>query len=414
LGNRCICPPFLLILSKLWTPFFPAYLTFTLSQLDYAYDLSGNRTGKTLNNATAETSTIDPGSNRLQQKSAAQTVTYTYDPSGNLVSDGTVTYGYDGQGRRTSATSATLNATYGYNGLGQRVKKTINGNTTLFFYTEQGQQQGEYGPTGQLIQETVWFGNLPIAVLKPNPSQGTLIDIAYIHSDHLATPRNITRTSDNKPLWAWEPDAFGNRLPNENPSNLGSYRYNLRFPGQYHDQETGLHYNYYRDYDPSTGRYTESDPIGQAGGINTYAYVNGNPVNLVDPSGLAYFAYRCLDGAPFMCTWDWLKSLRIALAHEQLFFEDGIIPSNVGYFDTGQLFTENDTSGYVRRDGGYDDCIMRIAVALTPALPKYHLCFDNCQDWAALVRFTYSVIKDDPIVIEQCTTCTRRQKLPSF
>ena len=60
----------------------------------------------------------------------------------------------------------------------------------------------------------------------------------------------------------------------------------LRNPGQYYDSETGLNYNYYRDYDPQTGRYVESDPVGLKGGINTYAYANTNPVGLLDPFGL--------------------------------------------------------------------------------------------------------------------------------
>jgi RHS repeat-associated protein len=80
-------------------------------------------------------------------------------------------------------------------------------------------------------------------------------------------------------VWLWRHDPFGNGAP------LGA-TYELRFLGQFFDQATGLHYNYFRDYDPRLGRYIESDPIGLAGGINTYAYVGGNPVNLTDPLGL--------------------------------------------------------------------------------------------------------------------------------
>jgi RHS repeat-associated protein len=61
---------------------------------------------------------------------------------------------------------------------------------------------------------------------------------------------------------------------------------NLRLPGQYFDRETNLHYNYARDYDPTAGRYIEADPIGLEGGLNVYSYVNGNPLNRIDPKGL--------------------------------------------------------------------------------------------------------------------------------
>jgi len=96
----------------------------------------------------------------------------------------------------------------------------------------------------------------------------------FIHPDHLGTPRAITKASDNTKVWEWNnDDAFGNNAPDENPNNVNGttpFKYNLRFLGQYFDRETNTHYNYFRDYDPATGRYVQSDPIGQLGGLNLY------------------------------------------------------------------------------------------------------------------------------------------------
>jgi RHS repeat-associated protein len=261
-----------------------------LSRTDYAYDLSGNRTEKIQDGATLHSYSTDPASNRLQSQGGAQTVNNSYDAAGNLTHDGTYSHSYNAAGRRIASThSATGHTTgYGYDALGQRISKTVNGHTVQYFYDEQGHLTGEYDSSGQLIQEILWLGDLPVAVLKlitPTPASPTA-DLYFIHADHLDTPRKITLPSDNKAVWTWESEAFGNSLPEQNPSGLGNFVFNLRFPGQYYDQETGLHYNMARYYNPKTGRYDESDPIGLAGGINTYAYALNSPLRWVDPLGL--------------------------------------------------------------------------------------------------------------------------------
>ena len=108
----------------------------------------------------------------------------------------------------------------------------------------------------------------------------------FIHPDHLNTPRLITNQAAQV-VWRWDQtDPFGGNPPDENPSGVGVFSFNLRFPGQYHDRETNLVYNYFRDYDPAIGRYIQSDPIGLDGGLNTYAYVLGNPLSFSDVNGL--------------------------------------------------------------------------------------------------------------------------------
>jgi RHS repeat-associated protein len=89
------------------------------------------------------------------------------------------------------------------------------------------------------------------------------------------------------PVWRWDnDDPYGNNAPNENPAGAGQFTCNLRLPGQYFDAELNTHYNYFRDYDPATGRYVQSDPIGLAGGINTFTYSNTDSISKTDPRGL--------------------------------------------------------------------------------------------------------------------------------
>jgi RHS repeat-associated protein len=251
----------------------------------FTYDAVGNRTNATIN--AASTTYNYPGtSHKLSGLTGATTRSFTYDSAGNVTSSAGISFVYDGRGRMKQAGSTT----YLVNGLGQRVKKS-GGAETFFAYDEAGHLIGEYDGTGAAIEETIWLGDIPVAVLKPNGAGG--VTAYYIWSDQLNTPRLITDVANNV-RWEWaNNDPFGNNAANENPSGLGTFNYNLRFPGQYYDAETGLHYNYFRDYDPRIGRYVQSDPIGLFGGPSTYSYVRGNPMRRFDPLGLLeYFVFE--------------------------------------------------------------------------------------------------------------------------
>jgi RHS repeat-associated protein len=257
------------------------------SSWSITYDANGNRTGVTLN-GTPSGYTVAATSNRLTSVSNP-TRSFVYDSAGNTTSAGSYTATYNLAGRLSTLSRAGVTTTYAVDGFGRRVRKFDSRgvtNTVLFVYDQQGQLLGEYSNTGAPIREYVWLGSTPVAMFVPNPAGATLQPIVYyVHTDHLDTPRALLDTAGNL-RWTWLAEPFGNTAPNANPAGLGAVTMNLRHPGQYADAESGLFYNYFRDYDPSLGRYTQSDPIGLAGGINTYAYVGGNPISFVDPEGL--------------------------------------------------------------------------------------------------------------------------------
>ncbi len=252
------------------------------TQYGYSYDLNGNRTEKRTGTAVT-THTHDPNSNRLLNVAGNLNGSYSYDAAGNVVNAGANVYNNAGRIQRSKSGAVWWD--YRYNALGQRVKKTDNAsNTTLFIYDQQGQLQGEYDSTGQARLDTIWLENIPVAVVQaatPAPK------LYYAWSDHLGSPRQLSNPADNKIVWEWAiSEPFGHSTANADPDGDGQQLvYNLRFPGQYFDAETGRYYNYFRDYDPRIGRYIQSDPIGLAGGINTYGYVGGGPLSYVDPYG---------------------------------------------------------------------------------------------------------------------------------
>jgi len=124
-----------------------------------------------------------------------------------------------------------------------------------------------------------------VAMFTPDPANPTGAALVYyIHTDHLDAPR-IVVDRNNQTRWRWLSEPFGTTAPETNPQGLGDFTQNLRFPGQYADAESGLWYNHHRYYGVAEGRYTQSDPIGLNGGINTYSYTMGNPLRWTDPTG---------------------------------------------------------------------------------------------------------------------------------
>ena len=241
--------------------------------IDYTYDNVGNRLTRTVNDQT-ETYTYFTGTNRLQEVTGP--VAYAYDANGNSTQMGGKTFVCNQNSRlvRVKDNSDILGE-YTYNGLGQRVIKEADGVTTIFHYDFDGNLIAESLPDGTITSEYLYMGTSRLARVDVGSSA-----IYYYLNDHLGTPQIMTDASGTA-VWEATSKPFGEADVNSE----SVVNNNFRLPGQVFDKESGLHYNYFRDYHPGIGRYVEADPIGLKGGINLYVYANNNPVNLVDPRG---------------------------------------------------------------------------------------------------------------------------------
>jgi RHS repeat-associated protein len=135
----------------------------------------------------------------------------------------------------------------------------------------------ESDDAGNTLTEYVWFDDMPIALVA---NVDTSPSLYFVHTDHLDRP--IMMTDANKAIvWQADYNPFGGVN-----SITGSATNNLRFPGQYFLMEDGLHYNWYRHYDPTIGRYIQPDPLGFINGPSLYTYVRNDPIGFYDPYGL--------------------------------------------------------------------------------------------------------------------------------
>ena len=251
--------------------------TGSVDSYTYTYDRNANRLSDTLN-GTATSYAYEPFSNRLSQAGLDPVI---LDANGNTTQLRGMTLDYSPDNRLIAANDSG----YGYNGIGERVLKEDATATSVYLYGLQGQLMAELDGSGQIEKAYIYLNGQAFAVL--DYGSDTAGELAYIHADHLGTPQGLSDESGNI-VWLTDYSPFGLAIVDEDPDLDGNaVTFNLRFPGQYFDGETGLHYNYFRDYDASTGRYIQSDPIGLRGGLNTYVYVMNNPSRYIDKYGLS-------------------------------------------------------------------------------------------------------------------------------
>ena len=267
----------------------------------FTYDLVGNRLtaantdGDWSYNENNELTTSAPSSS-----GSTGGFSYDYDANGNMVQktvDGVVTsYVYNMEDRLTQiwngeVDTGSLTAEYYYDPFGRRLWKEVSGVRTYFHYADEG-LVAEIDAAGT---ETKTYGYKPGSTWTTDPLFMKVGGEYYFyHNDHLGTPQKITAVNGTI-VWDAKYSSFG-----EATIEVATVENNLRFPGQYYDSESGLHYNYQRYYNSKLGKYLRVDPIGINGGVNIYCYSKNNPILYYDSLGLITEP-KMMDGKLWNC-----------------------------------------------------------------------------------------------------------------
>jgi len=316
--------------------------------------------------------TYQTGTNKLTHIEATPPIDFVYDANANITSETGWTYIYDlsNQLIRVLQDSNQV-AEYTYNGAGQRIKKVTQTETKIFHYDLGGHLIAETNQTGQMLAEYIYLGDQLLSMVKPGES------VYYFHNDHLGTPQVLT---DDSQAIAWKAvyTPFGEAV-----TSIATVENPFRFPGQYYDPETGLHYNYFRYYNPQTGRYITPDPIGLKGGINLFAYALDNPISLIDPIGLA--VYYCSGKLrEYYHAWVCADQKCAGLNPLDLWGRGIVLPENFNkdYCDEIKL-----PSRCCDQDK-FEKCVNNeIGQALENKNHRYYFPFYTCLNWASDVIF---------------------------
>ena len=263
--------------------------------LAYTYDGVGNRLTAKLGAAT-DLYTYPGTSNRLSLITLATGGTrgFTYDAAGNVTAEarpgGTYAYTYNAAGRMSEfRINGVLQASYRYDAMGRQAIRTLTSPTPVTIHSvfdSDGRRIAEYNQsTGALIREYVWNGWDPIAVIEGGV-------VSFMRADHIGRPVFATNSAGAK-VWTATYTPFGGvHVSTGAPPSA-------RFPGQWFQSESGLHQNWMRDYDPTTGRYLQADPLGLVDGASVYGYVKQSPLRFTDPTGeFIPQAVACLGSGP--------------------------------------------------------------------------------------------------------------------
>ena len=256
----------------------------------YRYDLNGNRLRQDLeDNSVRAEYFYGEGSNQLEFTDRVLRTDKSTALSGRMLR-----LEYNDAGRLWKLhENGGLRTEYTYNAESQRTRKVVYTGeqqiVTVYHYSMDGRLLTETDAEGQLVRDYLWIEGQVMAQIDHTERGERLL---YLYPDHLMTTR-LAMDQLGTIVWSWEGEVFGGSVVDIDPDRDSSeVEVHLRFPGQYWDAESGLHYNWNRYYDPKAGRYITSDPIGLDRGPDTYAYVGSNPAIKIDPYGLYFIYYR--------------------------------------------------------------------------------------------------------------------------